>query len=91
MRSRARDVRFKRQEMFSGGNIKTAARNKHERMAAQHRHMKEEDDEEEEVHRHKCSKLEQVNKQKQTGREGEGLKRHVRMKGRQDKTENTRK
>lgn len=52
--------------------------------------MKEED-EEEEVHRHGCSKLEQVNKQKQTGREGEGLKRHVRKKGPQDKTENTRK
>lgn len=29
-----------------------------------------------------------ANKQKQTGREGEGLKRHVGMKGLQDKTEN---
>lgn len=50
----------------------------------QQRHMKDED-EDEEVHRRGCSKLEQVNKQKQTGREGEGLKRHVRMKGAQDK------
>lgn len=57
----------------------------------QQRHMKEEDEEGEEVHRHECSKLEQVNKQKQTGREGEGLKRHVRKKGPQDKTENTKK
>lgn len=38
MRSRARDVRFKRQEMFSAGNIKTTARNKHERMAATKAH-----------------------------------------------------
>lgn len=52
----------------------------------QQRHMKDEDeDEDEKVHRRGCSKLEQVNKQKQTGREGEGLKRHVRMKGAQDK------